>query len=207
MANVFTVTDEVAVITSHITLLINQLLPLSEAQLCRRTESQWGMHWHWVMGLYPGQLCWYTGSRWAWRGPADAHIINAERDECGSVHCCTSPQSGGETCISASAFTRLHPKKKKKTKKGRTWFCFLFTTTFSHHMVSPLLGMVRQLNVSPQQPTHIPPLIIISKSRAAYALNIRLLCMVINPITHMDKCTAPWRRYRSAQDTPIFIPN
>lgn len=44
--------------------------------------------------------------------------------------------------------------------------------------------------VPPQQPTHIPPLIIISKSRAAYALNIRLLCVVINPITHMDKCTA-----------------
>ncbi len=180
MVNVLLITDYVV-----ITLRNNQFFPVSVTQLCRRTESQWGLHWHWVMGLYPGQLCWYTGPRWAWRGPADAHIINAERDECGSVWCCTSPQSRGKPAF-VSAFIRPHPKKK-----GRTWFCLLFTTTFSHHMVSPLLGMVRQLNVSPQQPTHIPPLIIISKSRAAYALNIRLLCMVINPITHMDKCTAP----------------
>lgn len=146
------------------------------------TESQWGLHWLWVMGLYPGQLCWYTGPRWAWRGPADAHIINAERDECGSVRCCTGPQRGNlHLCQRSHIYT-----------KKRTWFCLLFTTTFYHHMVSPLLGKVRQLNVSPpQQPTHIPPLIIIYKSRAAYTLNIRLLCMVINPITHMYKCTAP----------------
>lgn len=138
------------------------------------------------MGLYPGQLCWYTGPRWAWRGPADAHIINAERDECGCVAVLHEPTEGKPAFV--SAFTHPHPKKKKE---GHDFVCF-FTTTFSHHMVRPLLGIVRQLNVSPpQQPTHIPPLIIISKSRAAYALNIRLLCMVINPITHMDKCTAP----------------
>ena len=117
---------------SQSTLLINKLLPLSVAQLCRRTESQWGMHWHWVMGLYPGQLCWYTGPRWAWRGPADAHIINAERDECGSVHCCTSPQSRGETCISASAFTRLHPKKKRKQKRKD-----MILFAFHHNILSP----------------------------------------------------------------------
>lgn len=62
-------------------------------------------------------------------------------------------------------------------------------------MVSLLLGIVRKQHAPPPQkkeearnddnnkkPNDIPPHIIISKSRAAYALNIRLLCMVINPL-------------------------
>lgn len=122
---------------------------------------------------------------------------------CEVLHGPTAPWKG--TCIRVRFYTSP-PKRVLKINKGRTGFCLLFTTTFSHHMVSPLLGMVRQLNVSPQQPTHIPPLIIISKSRAAYALNIRLLCMVINPIIHMDKWTAPQSRYRSVQHTLISSP-
>lgn len=96
-------------------------------------------------------------------------------------------------------------KKEKNEEEGHDFVCSSAAATFSHHMVIPRLGMVRQLNVPPlpptlptpslpphpNKPTHIPPLLIISKSRAAYARNIRLLCVVINPITHMDKCTAP----------------
>lgn len=138
------------------------------------------------MGLYPGQLCWYTEPRWAWRGPADAHIINAERDECGSVWCCTSPQHRGGN-LHLCQLSHIYIQKKER----RDFVCFSpqhFLTIWS--ALSSWRGVTVKC-VPPQQPTHIPPLIIISKSRAAYALNIRLLCMVINPITHMDKRRAP----------------
>lgn len=49
-----------------------------------------------------------------------------------------------------------------------------------------------------KKPNDIPPHIIISKSRAAYALNIRLLCMVINPLkrTHASHYSTGTGAYR-----------
>lgn len=107
----------------------NYFLPLSAAVFFRRTESQWGPDWHWVMGPYPGQLCRYTEPRWASGGPADAHIINAERDECGCVCvwcCCTSPphMGGGRN---------LHLCHTSPPEKKRTWFWLLF----HHNIFSP----------------------------------------------------------------------
>lgn len=92
----------------------------------------------------------------------------------------------GKTCICV-----IFPHMYTQKIKGMMVMMILFV--FHHNILSPygqpsFWHGVTVKCVSPQQPTHIPPLII-SKSRAAYALNIRLLCMVINPITHMDKCT------------------
>lgn len=94
-------------------------------------------------------------------------------------------------CQLSHVYTQKQNQKKKIRERGKDMILF----AFHHNILSPY-GQPSSWHgatvkcVPPQQPTHIPPLIIISKSRAAYALNIRLLCVVINPITHMDKCTA-----------------
>lgn len=74
---------------------------------------------------------------------------------------------------------------------------FLFARLRSRHVDVPFSFFWNSLTVQcvpPTAPSYSASHMIIFKSRAAYTMNIRLLCMLINPITHTHRCTAPSSR-------------
>lgn len=112
------------------------------------------------------------------RSPADAHIINAEKDECW--------------------FHNSENNRKIHKLKGNVGFLFRIAILPCGRSIFHLLDLSgSSVCVPPTSSSYSPSHMIIFKSRAAYTMNIRPLCMVINPITHTHKCTAPSSRYRS----------